>query len=194
VSKKELRRLALTQGGYFTAKQARETGYDYPHLVYHVSTGAFERAGHGLYRYADIPVAEHDDLIRLSLWSRNRKDEPQAVISHETALVLHQLSELLPTRIHLTVPPMFRKKARRGCVLHKAQLAAGDCEEWEGFRVTTPLRTLLDVAAGDTPREQLDKAVADALQRGLVRSEALLDGLGDSPGETWLRAALEEAV
>ncbi len=31
------------QGGYFTAKQARESGYDYPHLEYHVSTGSFER-------------------------------------------------------------------------------------------------------------------------------------------------------
>jgi len=24
------------QGGYFTAKQAKESGYDYPHLEYHL--------------------------------------------------------------------------------------------------------------------------------------------------------------
>ena len=47
--------VALGQGGYFTAKQSREAGYGYPHLDYHVSTGAFERVDHGLYRMASIP-------------------------------------------------------------------------------------------------------------------------------------------
>ena len=55
---------ALGQGGYFTAKQAQEAGYGYPHLDYHVSTGTFERVDHGLYRMARIPPGEHDDLIR----------------------------------------------------------------------------------------------------------------------------------
>src|SRR5437879_3025479 len=72
---------ALEQGGYFTAKQAREAGYDYPHLDYHVSTGNFERVEHGLYRLISLPPGEHDDLVRLTLWSRNRQDEPQAVVS-----------------------------------------------------------------------------------------------------------------
>lgn len=68
---------ALEQGGYFTAKQAQEAGYDYPHLDYHVSCGNFVRVGHGLYRLPDLPPSEHDDLIRLALWSRNRQDQPQ---------------------------------------------------------------------------------------------------------------------
>ena len=88
--------LAATQGGYFTAKQAAEAGYDYAHLAYHLRTGNFERAGHGLYRLPTIPIAEHDDLIRLSLWSRDRQDRPQAVVSHDSALLLHQLSDVLP--------------------------------------------------------------------------------------------------
>ena len=45
---------AQEQGGYFTAKQAKESGYDYPHLEYHVSTGSFERVEHGLYRLTSI--------------------------------------------------------------------------------------------------------------------------------------------
>src|SRR5580700_7774390 len=86
---------ALEQGGYFTAKQARKVGYDYPHLEYHESTGNFDKIGHGLYRLSSLPPDENDDLIRLSLWSRDRADRPQAVVSHESALVLHDLSELL---------------------------------------------------------------------------------------------------
>ena len=144
------------QGGYFTAKQAKESGYDYPHLEYHVSTGSFERVEHGLYRAGRtraLPAHKHrsrreDDLIRLSLWSRNRDDEPQAVVSHESALVLHDLTELLPKETHVTVPPRFRKHPPEGCVIHKSILRSGDVEEWTGFRVTTPLRTLRDVAAG----------------------------------------------
>jgi hypothetical protein len=35
--------------------------------------------------------------------------------------------------------------------------------------VTTPLRTLLDVADGPLSQEHLDAAVGEALERGLVR-------------------------
>ena len=170
---RSLARLAQGQGGYFTAKQARSVGYEYPLLVYHVSTGGFERVDHGLYRLSNLPRSEHDDFTRLSLWSRNRDDEPQAVVSHDSALFLHELSELLPSEIHLTVPRGFRKRPPAGCVLHTAQLQDEDLEEREGFRVTTPLRTLLDAAAGGVSREQLDKAVADAVSRGLVRRTKL---------------------
>ena len=117
---RQLAAVAGGQGGYFTAKQAREAGYGYPHLDYHVSTGSFERVDHGLYRLAGVPPSDHDDFVRLALWSRSRQDDPQAVVSHESALVLHELSELLPRRIHLTVPRTFRKAAPKGCVLHKA--------------------------------------------------------------------------
>lgn len=141
---------AMGQGGYFTAKQAKDLGYDYAHLSYHLAAGNFERVEHGLYRLPTIPQGEHDELVRLTLWSRNQDDEPQAVVSHESALVLHELSEFLPDAIHLTVPPKFRKQAPRGCVLHRARLASEESAEWQGFRVTVPLRTLLDVAASRT--------------------------------------------
>lgn len=171
--------LAHEQGGYFTAKQAQQAGYGYRHLDYHETAGNFDRVGHGLYRLPEVPRAEHDDLIRLSLWSRNQNDEPQAVASHETALVLHELGDLLPRAVHLTVPPGFRKKPPAGCVFHKATLAASDIEERAGFRVTTPLRTLLDAAAGGVSQEELGKAVAEALSRGLVRRKALEDAAAD---------------
>jgi predicted transcriptional regulator of viral defense system len=183
----------MEQGGYFTAKQAIKAGYDYPHLDYHVSAGNFERVGHGLYRLASLPPGEHDDLVRLTLWSRNRQDELQAVVSHESALVLHDLSELLPAEIHLTVPPKFRKDPPAGCILHKARLGPKDIEERAGFRVTVPLRTLLDVAASDVPEEQLQKAVADALARGLVRRNKLLEAARKSAHARRLLQLLDES-
>jgi predicted transcriptional regulator of viral defense system len=162
--------VATTQGGYFTAKQAGAAGYGIRHLDYHAKTGNFERVGHGLYRLPTIPLSEHDDLIPLSLWSRDRSDRPQAVASHITALGLHHLSDVLPTRIHLTAPRSFRKAVPTGAVLHKASLERQDMQEWTGFRVTSPQRTLLDVATDHSiSEEQLDRAVNEAMERGLVQ-------------------------
>lgn len=192
-SKDAARTLALVanqQGGYFTAKQAIKSGYGYRHLDYHETAGNFERVDHGLYRIPTAPLDEHDELIRLSLWSRNQKDEPQAVVSHESALVLHELTDLLPRQIHLTVPRSFRKPAPTGCVLHKAALEPDEVEEREGFRVTTPLRTLLDAAGSGVSEEELSKAVKDALARGVVRRAKLVEAVRGRPQVEGLTRAL----
>jgi len=192
-SLQQLYTLASPQSGYFTAQQAIRAGYDFPHLSYHVRAGNFERAGHGLYRLPMIPPAEHDDLVRLSLWSRDRSDAPQAVVSHQSALLLHGLSDVLPQRIHMTVPPSFRKLPPSGCVLHKATLSPPDVEMHEGFSVTTPLRTLADAATSHgISDEQLIKAVADALDRGMVRKSKVQRMIGQIPRLGRTLAALEK--
>lgn len=161
--------VAASQGGYFTAQQAERAGYDFNHLTYHVKRGNFERVGRGLYRVPSIPLSEHDDLIRVTLWSRGRDDVPQAIVSHESALSLHELSDMLPGKVHLTVSRSFRRSAPPDCRLHKAELAEKDSTAWGAFRVTTPLRTLIDVASENSvPTDQLQRAVHDALEGGLV--------------------------
>jgi predicted transcriptional regulator of viral defense system len=185
---------AQRQGGYLTARQARKAGFGYSHLAYHVAAGNLQRAGHGLYRLPEVPRSAQDQLVRLVLWSRGRDDRPQAVVSHDTALALHELSDALPTRVHLSVPAGFRKRAPRGCVLHHARLAEGDSETWEGLRVTTPLRTLIDLAdEGRFGREQLGRAVDDALARGLVRRRQI-ETVARETGAPAARARLLEAL
>lgn len=186
---RQLSTLAHGQGGYFTAKQAHQFGYEYPHLDYHVSSGNFERVDHGLYRMVSIPPVQEDELIRWTLWSRNQKDEPQAVASHETALVIHGLSELLPTKLHFTVPLGFRKVTPTGCVLHKANLSKQDWEERSGFRVTTPIRTLIDAATNGVSREQVEKAVDDCLENGLISRSQLGKALDFFPA--WMGLKME---
>lgn len=193
-ARRDLHEVAAAQGGYFTAKQAEAVGYGKRHLDYHVKSDNIQRVGHGLYRLPTVTPSEHDDLIRLSLWSRNRDDEPQAVVSHETALGVHGLGELLPSRIHLTVPPSFRKAAPKTCVMHRHALAVDDAEQREGFRVTTPLRTLLDVAIeSSVSREQLNRIVAQALNEGLIRKTKLLAALKGHPARERLAPAVELA-
>ncbi len=189
---RELTALAQSQAGYFTAKQAAEIGYNYPHLDYHVRTGNFERVGHGLYRIPEIPVSEHDDLVQLAFWSRDRSDQPQAVASYQTALAVHDLSDLLPTKLHLTVPATFRKiPPTESIVLHRHSLDPSEVEERVGFRVTTPLRTLLDVASDPMlADEHLRRAVEEALARGMVRKAKLLSAVKASPAEVRLLSLL----
>ena len=166
--------IADRQAGYFTAKQAREAGYDYRLQHYHRERGHWIPEGHGLFRLSRYPEGDNEDLARLSLWSRNREGVPQAVVSHETALRLHGLSDLMPEKVHLSVPKGFRKQPPKGVVLHKADLADGDVEAWDGFAVTTPLRTVLDVAGSrEIGPEHLESAVRESLVRGLVRRKVL---------------------
>ena len=182
--------LAAAQGGYFTAAQARQAGYAYSQQHFHVVRGNWLKVDRGIFRLRDFPAGEREDLIRWSLWSRDQRGAPQVVVSHETALAVHELSDVMPAQVHLTAPPRFRKPAPPGCVLHKAVLLPADVESRTGYRVTTPLRTLLDVADSPLSQEHLDKAVRDALARGLVRRH-LLETARCSPAA---RRRLDEAL
>jgi predicted transcriptional regulator of viral defense system len=171
---KALFEVGRTQGGYVTAQQAAAAGFGASHLSYHAAAGNLERVGHGLYRVRELPPSPHDRIVRIVLGTRGRDDRPRSVVSHATALSLHELSDVMPAKVHLLVPPGWRKPAPSGAILHRGQLTRAETEDWEGFAVTTPLRTLLDVAReGRLSHEQLDAAVADALQRGLVRRSVL---------------------
>jgi predicted transcriptional regulator of viral defense system len=69
------------------------------------------------------------------------------VFSHRTALALHELTDVNPSRIDLTVPPTFRKGSEIPPVLrlHFADVATTEMEMLENVPVTTALRTILDV-------------------------------------------------
>lgn len=148
-----LRRLAAIQSGYFSAAQALEFGYSYPAQSYHTQKGNWQRVARGIYRLPEWPVGDHDDLVRWTLWSRGL-----GVVSHDTAISIHDLADVNPSRVHLTVPPGFRAKAK-GVVVHHGELAEGDVWDREGYRITTPFRTAIDSAASDLSLEQLTEVV-----------------------------------
>jgi predicted transcriptional regulator of viral defense system len=165
--RRQLTALAARQAGYFTSAQAREVGYSYPAQKYHADRGNWERVRRGIFRIPDWPAREDDAFVLWNLWSGSR-----AVLSHQTALAVHDLGDANPVRAHLTVPHGFRA-GDPALVLHKADLGPADVEEREGYRVTTAERTLLDVAAGDVPQEQVQSAVSDAVGRRLVSPRRL---------------------
>lgn len=163
--------IAEAQRGYFTTKQARACGFVSANHPYHVRTGEWIRECRGIYRLARFPRSDEDQFALWSLWSRGRDDRPVGVYSHQTALSLHELSDVMPGKLHMTVPPGFRRNAPvpRVLVLHKAELQSKEVEEREGYRVAAPLRAIADlVAEGTEDRSQLRRALRQALDRGLI--------------------------
>ncbi len=147
-----LQRLAFSQSGYFTAAQALELGYSYQAQKYHVDSGNWLRVDRGLFRLPDWPSAPEDQWVRWTLWSEGR-----GVVSHDSAALVHDLGELDPRHVHLSVPlrvPGRRPGGRDAC--ERAYLRRTSSTREPG-RVTTPLRTLLDLAGADTTQEQLER-------------------------------------
>ncbi len=156
---------ASAQAGYFTASQAESAGYSRPLLTYHRRRGIFERARRGILRLAHFPPQEHEDLVVLWLWSGR-----QGVFSHETALLLHGISDALPSRIHLTVPTSWRARRLRlppNLVLHWADLPPSSRLSLGPVPVTDPLRTLEDCVKDHVPPALVDQAVRQGVARGL---------------------------
>ncbi|MBM3736941.1 MAG: hypothetical protein FJW39_14250 [Acidobacteria bacterium] len=168
---RSLVRLATAQGGFFTSKQAAAIGYTAPKRNYHVHAGNWARERRGIFRLAMHPLPPQPDLVLWWLWSRNRKEEPQAIYSHQTALSLHELTDAMPSRVHMTVPAGFRRSAPipKALVLHIADVPSSEVELVDGVPVTRALRTLLDVAAaGTVPIEDLRRAYSQAVRGGSI--------------------------
>jgi hypothetical protein len=159
------------QQGYFTTKQAIAAGYSARTHNYHVGTGAWIREHRGIYRLAQYPDSPEGHYVLWSLWSRNRQDIPQGVFSHHTALSIHELSDIMPAKLHLTVPPGFRRNSEIPNILqlHRAALSDQEIEQRHGFRVVRPLRAINDlIKEGALSRDHLRQALQQASSRGLI--------------------------
>lgn len=157
---------ASAQDGHFSTRQAADAGYSPQLLAKYLGNGRVTRVRRGVYRIVHFPAGEHEDLVTVWLWS-----EREGVFSHETALALHQLSDVLPARVHLSLPEAWRRRRLRvpkGVVLHHADVPNDD-RTWIGpVPVTSPRRTLADCVASNVSPETLEKATRDALRRGTV--------------------------
>lgn len=127
-----------------------------------VCTGSFiSRAG------------EHEDLVIVWLWS-----EKHGVFSHETALGLHGLSDVLPAKAHLSLPSPWRTRRLRvppDVVVHYGEVAKRERAWFGAVPATTALRTLNDCAHAELAPELLRQASHEALRRGLVTKGDLAD-------------------
>lgn len=167
----KLYELASSQEGYVTNVQAREAGYSLPLLQFYINKGRLERAQRGILRLVHYPPGEHEELVPLWLWAGR-----QGVFSHETALMLHDFSDALPGKRHMTVPLAWSKRRLRlprGLALHYSDVPKS-ATAWLGpVPLTTPLRTVTDCVCAHVEEQLVRQAVEQGVRRKLfTRAEA----------------------
>ena len=181
-------KLALTaarQHGLVTRKQAIAAGLTPEMIKRRLQDGTFSRVYRGIYRLASAPRSWRQTVLAVVLLGGDA-----AVASHGTAAKLWGYP-VSPSHIEITVPA--RRDAPRGNIkVHRGTVNA--TESIDGIPVTTPARTLLDIASRVEPND-LESMVDDAITRGLTTRSFLewelqLTGGAGRYGSKALRAAL----
>ena len=161
--------LAAGQAGHFTAAQARELGYSARSLVHHVAAGHVERVSRGFYRLVGVPASPHEDIVAAWLRLAPRR----AVVSHDTALALYDLAPSRSQEIHLTLPRRYRPRAPQSTsavALHTTivPLRRDEVTNRFGVQLTSPARTIADVADIGTDPSVVIEATLRAISTGLL--------------------------
>jgi predicted transcriptional regulator of viral defense system len=139
-------------------------------LSHQTRTGKYTRIQRELYRLRDYPSFYREGVV--TAWMALGKDS--TVVSHESALELFELSDVLPHAIHLTVPRSRRNLPDLpGVKIHTTRpIGPFDIVVRDGIRNTAPGRTILDAADAGTAPEQGE---IQALDRGLVARTRLME-------------------
>ncbi|RDI22512.1 hypothetical protein DEU38_11378 [Rhodococcus sp. AG1013] len=155
------------------------------------------------------PAQRHRELIRATLPGLN----PDAVVSHQSAAVLHGLSlwDIPLDRVHVTRNRTGGGRRTRHLHSHSAPLLDGDVIVRDGIQLTSVVRTVADlcrtesfeaaVVVGDSALRSAAEspgAVAAALRYATgrpgypaaLRALGFLDGRSESVGESRSRVAL----
>lgn len=170
-------RIADSQQGYFTSQQAERCGFSRANFHRKLFLGEWIKVQRGIYRLSHYPTTERPELVLWCLWSRNRKGEVQGVWSHETALDIYDLCDVMPAKMHMTVPRSFRKmQVPKALILHHADLSPSEVQSRQGYQVTTPLKTLIDIVSESSLSEDL---IVQALQEGMRKGLILRNELKD---------------
>jgi len=179
--------IAEGQSGFFTAAQAKAAGLHQVRLVQLAKQGDIARETRGVYRFTRFPVTQFGHYMAAVLWPQVRRPDVIGVVSHQTALSIHNLSDVNPVRIHVTLPATvrLRRQVPKVLVIHYADLAPDDVERVDGVPVTTPARSIRDAHASHLGADIVGTAIADGRRSGalgLAEADALeRELLGTTP-------------
>ena len=162
MAKQDLYQIAALQQGYFRTRQALDAGWSRAALNTAANAGEIDNIGYGLYRFAHYPATSQDELHEIQTLA------PDGTFSHETALTLFGLSDLLPRTTHFTIPPGSGFKPRPGLTIHHMRLAPDERVLREGLWLTSPLRTFIDAARAGSDPDQLLAAARQALDAAIL--------------------------
>ena len=118
---------------------------------------------------------------------------PDAALSHGSAAALWEIGLESRRVIEVSVPARAYRR-RDGIVAHRRRaLVPADSTRRHGIPVTTPICTIIDLAA-QRSRDEVEGIISEADKRGLTDPEAIrraLDEIGPHPGVAILRKVLD---
>jgi predicted transcriptional regulator of viral defense system len=161
-----LRGIAARHAGYFTTRAVARAECD--ELIRGaLADGTVTRVGVGLLRLADWPAGPLDEYAMWSAWF-----DGAAAVSHHSAAELHGLGRLRPRFVHMSAS-IGRLPSAPGLVVVRRALRREEVESAGAFLVTTPVRTVLDLAESGIGQIALDEVVADAVAIRRCAGEAI---------------------
>jgi len=165
--------LATDQHGYLTTAQAQQLGIGRDAIRKMATRGTLERVSCGVYRLPTFPVSTFAEYMEASLWPAGVR----GVISHESALAMHDLSDVNPPKVHITVPKTFRvrRAVPRHMVIHHADLPDADIASVEGVSATTVRRAFEDCYRTHLGSALLRQAIEDGEREGYLKPDEALE-------------------
>ncbi len=170
-----LRDLALDQFGYITPTDTEALGIPAIELRKIAQRGGLAHIGYGLYRFTNVPITEHDQFMEAVL-----RCGPDAHLTHDAVLAIHDLALVNPRRIHVGTPHRVRRTLPDSIELTREAVEPGDLTTYEGIPSTTVRQALLD-CQHTIMTDRLNEAATEAGRLGLVprrQLDSLLDELG----------------
>ena len=185
----ELWRIAEGQRGLFSAAQAAQLGIDHRQLFRAAQQGRLRRARSGVYAVAGVPPSAWEDLLAAALAAG-----PAAAISHGSAAAVHRLYCAASGLPELTVTSASQRRLAAVVTHRRLALPPEDVARAYGVLVTSPARTLLDMAGRLTP-VVLERTLDEGLIGRRWRVDDLVACMGRSspnaPGRARLARLLE---
>jgi hypothetical protein len=180
--------VARSQHGVIARRQLLDLGFSAHAIDHRIAKGRLHPLRRGVY------AVGRPKLTRYGRWTAAvLASGPGAVLSHASAAALWEVAQELAHAIEISVCARARRR-RPGLTVHRrANLGPADITRKYGIPVTTPILTLIDLAAR-LDREQLESAINAADRLDLVDPEALrvaLDASPRRPGVRLLRETLD---
>jgi predicted transcriptional regulator of viral defense system len=171
----ELLPLAEQNDGFVTATQARALGIADSVLSRLTQRGKLERVERGVYRIPYFPVDQLSQCREAVLWARASQGPEQVALSHETALRVYGISDVNPSRVHLTVSKdaRLRRRKPKWIVIHRGDLPSNLVTTHEGLPVTTVAKSVLDVMDATGRLGLARQAIKDARKEGYISAAEL---------------------
>ena len=157
--------IALDQYGFITHKDFKTLNTDPVLLRQWCQRGLVTRVGHGIYRFPEVPATPLDSLMLATLWPAGR-----GVLSHDSALELHDLCDINPAKVHVSIPANYRLRRKGGelFVFYKENISDSEIIWYEGIRIVTPYLAIKQALKSNVPIHLIRQAMDEVNRKRIL--------------------------